>query len=224
MKYFSCLVLAFALGSMGCASEDTDAGDTGEGGGSAQSSGATTGAGSGTTGGTGGNGGSTGEGGGGDGKLFPIAVGYSWTYEVVNVGEGAICNPGQYSSTILSSAPLEGKEAFEVTSFCSGSLGNSQIAAGVGDEVFTYFNAAWVTAIDPILEEGHTWSFANTTLTWHEEGSVTVPAGTFTDCWTAQQSSPYMSFTTYCRGVGPVRSSATISSSGFDAKLASKSF
>jgi len=54
---------------------------------------------------------------------------------------------------------------------------------------------------------------------------VTVPAGTFTDCWTAQQQVSYTAYLTYCRGAGLVRSySQDLGGNGWDAQLASKSF
>jgi len=61
--------------------------------------------------------------------------------------------------------------------------------------------------------------------TWHRETSVTVPAGTFTDCWTANQQVSYAAYLTYCRGAGLVRSySKDLAGDGWDAQLSSKSF
>jgi hypothetical protein len=79
--------------------------------------------------------------------------------------------------------------------------------------------------IDPTLVDGHTWSYFNSSYTWKRETSVTVPAGTYTDCWTANQNVSYTAYNTFCRGVGMVHSySSDLSGNGWDAKLTSKSF
>src|SRR4029077_714132 len=92
-------------------------------------------------------------------------------------------------------------------------------------EVDFYYNGSWGTLIDPMLVEGHSWTYFNTSYAWHRETSVTVPAGTFTDCWTARQQVTYTAYLTYCRGAGLVRSySQDLAGNGWDAQLASKSF
>jgi hypothetical protein len=56
-----------------------------------------------------------------------------------------------------------------------------------------------------LLQDGHSWSYGGyTTYTWQEQASVTVPAGTYTDCWTAVSSNTTFPTSTYCRGIGPV--------------------
>ena len=80
--------------------------------------------------------------------------------------------------------------------------------------------------LDSMVQEGHGWTeIPNISFTWHREASVVVPAGTFSDCWTARQDVTYTAFSTYCRGIGPVRVySQDLRGNGFDAQLSAKSF
>lgn len=173
---------------------------------------------------TGGSGASAG-GGSGQDMLFPLGLGHGWTYTVQPVGAGSVCAAGQHAADVVGSEMLDGRTAYEVTNWCTGVPDNNLYAYGTGDEVLLYYQGDWLTVIDPNLVEGHTWSYFNTSFTWHQEPAVTVPAGTYSDCWTAQQNVSYTAFTTYCRGVGPVRSySEDLSGAGWDAQLTGTNF
>jgi len=166
------------------------------------------------------------DGGGGTKALYPVAVGYTWTYDVQAVGGGAVCATGTHDAKVVSGpTTVAGKQAYDVTSFCAAAA-TSQIAPRPrSDEVSLYYNGGWLTFIDPDLTEGHSWTYFNSSYTWHREASITVPAGTFTDCWTAQQNVAYTAYLTYCRGVGQVRSySKDLAGNGWDAKLTKTSF
>jgi hypothetical protein len=206
-------VLAFAA----CATE-VSGGDDGGGmpGNDAGGNGSDAGSGSGDGGGTG----------GGTAKLYPLALGYKWTYTVTAVGAGSVCAPGSYSQEITSANAAGGRPAFQMTSFCTSLGGTYDYSNPSGDEVDFYYSNSWLTLVDPNLSEGHNWTYAGaTSYSWHRETSVTVPAGTFTDCWTAQQQVSYTAYLTYCRGAGLVRSySKDLGGNGWDAQLASKSF
>ena len=159
-------------------------------------------------------------------RLYPLAVGYTWTYDVKAVGAGAVCATGTHDAKVLAGPkPVAGRQAYDVASFCVAA-GTSQIApAAQGDEVDVYYSGGWLKFVDPDLTEGHSWPHFNSGYSWHKEASVTVPAGTFTDCWTAKQNVTYSAFMTYCRGVGMVRSySQDLGGNGWDAKLTNKSF
>ncbi len=66
------------------------------------------------------------------------------------------------------------------------------------------------------------WDYFNTSYTWESAGSVTMPAGTFNDCWTARQNVSYTAYQTYCPGVGMVESySEDLAGNGWTAQLAS---
>jgi hypothetical protein len=178
-------------------------------------------------GGGGGSGGGGGGGGGGSGTpvLYPLAVGNRWTFSVAAVGAGAICSPGSYDQRVVSANPAGGRAAFQLTNFCTGVGGTYDYSEPGGDEVDFYYSNTWAPIVDVPLQEGHTWTYFNASYTWHRETSVTVPAGTWSDCWTAKQNVTYTAYLTYCRGVGLVRSySQDLAGNGWDAQLASKSF
>ena len=166
-------------------------------------------------------------GGGGSGKLYPIAVGNTWTYDVAALGSYPSCAAGSHSQTVMSGpTTLDGKQAYAITNFCSAITGTQPVSPDpTSDAVYFYYNDTWLTFVSVPLTDGATWTYFNSSYTWQRETSVTVPAGTFTDCWTAKQNVTYTAYLTYCRGVGMVRSySSDLTGSGWDAKLSSKSF
>lgn len=169
-----------------------------------------------------GSGSGSGSGSGTSHALYPLGAGDRWTYAVTAVGAGSICAAGTHEQHVVSANAVGGRPAFQLTSFCSGIAGTYDYAPGTGDEVDFYYQGSWLTLVDPMLAEGHSWPYFNTSYHWHREGVVTVPAGTYDDCWTAVQDVSYTAYMTYCRGVGLVRSySSDLNASGWDAKLAS---
>jgi hypothetical protein len=154
--------------------------------------------------------------------LYPIAVGDRWTYTVAAVGAGSVCAAGSHDQQVVSANAAGGRAAFQMTSFCTGIAGAGDYSTPGGDEVDYLYQTTWAAIVDPTLVEGHAWTYFNTSYHWHRETSVTVPAGTYADCWTAVQNVSYTASLTYCRGVGLVRSySSDLSGNGWDAKLAS---
>ena len=169
-----------------------------------------------------GSGSNTGSGSTGAGDLYPLAVGNTWTFDVTAVGAGSVCSPGTYMQSVVSANPVGGRDAFQLTDFCSAISGTYDYSMPGGDEVDFYYNDSWLVLIDGTLVDGTMWTYANTSYTWKRETSVTVPAGTYDDCWTAQQDVSYTAYLTYCRGVGLVRSySSDLTGAGWDAQLAS---
>jgi hypothetical protein len=80
----------------------------------------------------------------------------------------------------------------------------------VGDDVYSQVATGAESKVLAVpLAQGASWqSNASVTIDWIREMSpVTVPAGTFDDCWTAH-ALPWESWSTYCRGVGLVRSTS----------------
>lgn len=142
--------------------------------------------------------------------LFPLAVGYSWTYSITGTCAGT------FQRMVISAMPVDGRPAFQVTG-CSITVDYSVPG---GDEVDVDVLGNWLVLVDPLLAEGHTWTYSSTSYTWHRETSVTVPAGTFTDCWTSIPSAQSFPTNTYCRGVGLVHSA----SSSSDQVLTAKNF
>jgi hypothetical protein len=164
--------------------------------------------------------------GGGDGNgsssaaLYPLGTGDRWTYTVTAVGAGAVCAAGTHAQEVTSASPVGGRAAFQMTSFCTGIAGTNDYAAGTGDEVDFYYSGGWLVLVDPMLVDGHSWTYFNTSYHWKRETSVVVPAGTYSDCWTAVQNVSYTAYLTYCRGVGLVRSySQDLANNGWDAQL-----
>ena len=154
--------------------------------------------------------------------IDPVAVGRKWTYDVQTFGTTPPCESGSRSGTVLSTSLVGGRQAFDIQSFCSA-VGTSSYSVA-GDHVEVYYLSSWILALDTPVQEGHTWSNGASTFTWHDVGSVTVPAGTFTRCFKAQQNDA-PTYSTYCRGVGPVRWYYTDGSgNGYDAVLTSKNF
>ncbi len=173
----------------------------------------------------GGNGSNTGSGTpSGSTALYPLALGNSWTYSVAAVGGGSICAAGTHEQHVVSANAVGSRAAFQMTNFCSGATSTYDYAPGTNDEIDFYYSSQWLTLVDGTLTEGHMWPYFNTSYQWHRESAVTVPAGTYDDCWTAVQDVSYTASLTYCRGVGLVRSySSDLAGSGWDAKLASLS-
>jgi len=138
-----------------------------------------------------------------DTRIDPIDVGHAWTYNVTVLGFYPACSNGVYVSNTLSSETLDGKTALSVQSLCEN--------AGVykysvdGDRVYAYLNGEWKTSLDSPVADGHTWSDGFLDYKWENKGSVTTPAGTFGDCWSATTVASYTSYILLCRGVGPVK-------------------
>ena len=138
-----------------------------------------------------------------DNRIDPIEVGHTWTYNVTVLGFYPACSNGVFVSTALSQSTVDGKSAVSVQSLCEN--------AGVykysvdGDRVYAYLNGSWKTSLDSPVVEGHTWSDGFRNYKWESRGSVTTPAGTFSDCWSATTVASYTSYIVLCRGVGPVK-------------------
>jgi hypothetical protein len=154
--------------------------------------------------------------------LYPLAVGNTWTFTVAAVGAGSTCSPGTFSQTVQSANEVGGRAAFQLTDFCTGISGTYDYSEPGGDEVDFYYGSDWLELIDPTLVAGEMWNYANTSFTWKRETSVTVPSGTYDDCWTANQDVSYTAYSTYCRGVGLVHNySSDLTGAGWDAQLMS---
>ncbi|HEX7666803.1 MAG TPA: hypothetical protein VF407_19880 [Polyangiaceae bacterium] len=156
--------------------------------------------------------------------IDPIAMGNAWTYDVTVAGSYSACTNGSSTSNVTQAATVGGKDGFLVSSFCA-SLGSFWYSVD-GDRVYVYDGSKWTVALDAPVQDGHTWTGAGDTLVWKSAGSVTVPAGTFGDCFTAEdQAAPSYYAVTFCRGVGPVKwHYRDASSNGYDAVLTAKSF
>lgn len=157
-----------------------------------------------------------------DDRLMPLEVGRSWTYDVAAVGNG-YCPTGSHDSKVLGTSQQDGRTAFQVTSFC-GTIGSSYETVN-GDQVDVDYQGSWNHYLDVPVQEGHSWPYFNTSYTWESVASITVPAGTYTNCWKAHQNVTYTAYAVFCRGVGMVESvSQDLAGNGWDAKLTAKNF
>jgi len=101
----------------------------------------------------------------------------------------------------VSAEPFEGRPAFQLSG-CNGITGNLSLPGG--DEVDA-FATAWLVLVDSRVARRSFLAVRVDHVHLAPEGTVTVPAGTYSDCWTAVASTSSFSTNTYCRGVGPVR-------------------
>lgn len=149
------------------------------------------------------DGGDAGDGSVKDTRIDPIEVGRAWTYNVTVLGFYPACSNGVFLATALQQSMLDGKTAISVQSFCEN--------AGVvkysvdGDRVHSHIGGSWKISIDSPVVEGHTWSDGFRNYRWESKGTVTTPAGTFSECWSATTVAAYSSYIVLCRGVGPVK-------------------
>lgn len=166
---------------------------------------------------------SSGDDAGQDDRIDPIAVGHAWTYDVTVLGSYPACVAGTHAATVVNEEMLGGRQAFQVESFCPSA--GSFFYALDGNRVFTWVAMTWVLSLDTPVAAGHTWSNGLDSFTWEAVPTVTVPAGTFTTCWSAVEQVSYPTYTVFCRGVGPVHwHYEDGQGNGYEAVLTSKSF
>ena len=156
--------------------------------------------------------------------IDPLATGEAWTYDVSVTGDFPECASGTFVSSVSQTESLDGKNAFLIGSFCP-SLG-SYWYANDGDRTYEYLNGQWVVGLDSPVSAGHGWSVNSQSFTWYAANSITVPAGTFSDCWEARENSDSETYSIFlCRGVGPVHwAYRDALGDGYDAVLHSKNF
>lgn len=208
MRVISSSFLALALTSIACGGgrDPDDSNPDDATGGQSGSGGSTAAGGSPGSGGESSTGGSTGQT-FAPAELFPLAVGNTWTYEVTEKTLGAcVSDP---SETVASTVDIDSVTAFNLTSACfDREEGDYSILAVNGAEIVQQMGGTWETTYATPLADGHSWTIASGvyTFTWEQVGQVTVPAGTFEDCWRRPitPESESTENTTLCRGVGPV--------------------
>jgi hypothetical protein len=154
--------------------------------------------------------------------LDPLVVGHAWTYDVTELGIYPGCPSGSHTGSVVSSGQRDGRLAYEVQSLCQG-LGPYYYSEN-GDVVSWDDLGVWDLMLDAPVVEGHTWSNGTTTWVWHDLGTVVVPAGSFSQCYKAQDTTG-PSYTIFCRGIGPIHWHYDDGlGDGYDAVLTSKNF
>jgi hypothetical protein len=161
-----------------------------------------------------------------DTRLFPLEVGRSWTYQITS--SYSSCPAGQGFFDVVGTTTVNGGTAFDVLSPC-GYEGTYTETGDIVDDQYSTSNGTWFRDLDEPVMDGYSWTTTNGSatfsMTYSSAGTVTVPAGTFTDCWMVTQGVPYTQTWTYCQGVGQVSSvMVDLSGGGISYQLLSKNF
>jgi hypothetical protein len=146
--------------------------------------------------------------------LFPLAVGNRWTYRVTaGVPSSSPCPEGDHSTEILAASTVDGRAAFEANHVCDvgtpdavrfyahTDLGmQSQRCLGGA----TSCSGGWALGLPRPIVDGATFETRAGETRLRRVGSVTVAAGTFSECWETRAEPPSPLVSVYCTGVGPV--------------------
>ncbi len=206
MQLSSAVIFAVAIAA-GCSGSGGGAGDGGDGTDTAgDSSGGGDGAGS----------------GGADRRLYPIAEGRIWTYDVTSTY--ASCPGGRREQRVLGTGTTDGRPTFRVSSYCGFEVQTSV----EGDRVESYYDwgpRGWYRYLDEPVADGHTWMTTNGsatfTQTYHALGTYEGRAR----CWKVVQNVSYTSYWIHCEGIGLVHAETVDLAGGvIRAKLVSTSF
>src|SRR5262245_26677400 len=166
---------------------------------------------------------------GGDLRIDPLELGRMWVFDVKAIDGGTItagCTAGVETSSVVGPGAIHnGSPTVRYKPLCDNFLVDALVE---GDKVTAFpvdggtFSQGVV--LDTPVEEGHTWNYAPTgpQFVWHDAGTVTVPAGTFNQCWARGYATGSEARFVYCRGVGLVELEDT--DFGYRAVLTSKNF
>ncbi len=142
------------------------------------------------------------------GQIFPMASTWRWTYKVVTFGGitfGANCQTGLITRAAGGSSTAGNRRGTLMGPICTSPGVANTLYSAEGDQVWMWNGSDWIAYLDAPLTEGHSFLSGFQTFTWYRPNSVSVPAGTFSDCWTKKDSKSD-SFETFCRGIGLVSS------------------
>jgi len=133
--------------------------------------------------------------------LYPLAEGRVWTFEVISSG----CNEPVYPVTVGAIEMVGGREAFLVTTGTveCGVVERHLSQNGQAVDRYDPLNDTWTPLVAEPIEDGAVW--ADGEQRWEAVAEITVPAGTFADCWRAVDPQDGVTGTTFCPGVGPVQ-------------------
>jgi hypothetical protein len=150
-------------------------------------------------------------------SLFPAVVGHSWTLDVTS--DFPQC-AGEKTGSVLGQQKVDGRDALWISSYCDG---QPPAAVSVSDRSADVdVQGKYIPQLAEPVVEGATFASIMGQTTWHKERSpVTVPAGTFDNCWRAVAGS---NFVVYCPGVGTVHIHEVHNGGVIDAILKAKNF
>jgi hypothetical protein len=165
-------------------------------------------------------GGDAADGGSGDptsiASLFPAVVGHSWTFQISS--DFPECS-GTKTGSVLQAQKVDGRDAVWISSYCDGQPPAAVSVSTKSADVDLQGN--YVPQLAEPVAEGAKFQSIEGTTTWHKEGTVSVPAGTFQNCWRAISGG---SFVIYCPGAGTVHIHEDHGNGVIDAVLKSKNF
>jgi hypothetical protein len=149
-------------------------------------------------------------------SLFPAKVGHTMTFQVSS--DFPQCS-GERTGSVLGTQKVDGRDAFWISSYCDG---QPPAAVSVSDKSADVdVQGQYIPQLAAPVAEGAKFQSISGTSTWHKEGTVTVPAGTFQNCW---RSTSGNTFVIYCPGVGTVHIHEDHGNGVIDALLKSKNY
>lgn len=142
--------------------------------------------------------------------LFPLAVGNIWTYSILEQPMPDFCDPEHLTEEVYALDTVGGREGFVTSAVCFAPSDQDSRLAAVDGEIQQWIGDMWHVTLAAPLKDGHRWILdvgePPSEFSWQSTGTVTVPAGTFENCW-SRVPVPVEAgvVVTYCLGVGPVR-------------------
>jgi hypothetical protein len=138
-------------------------------------------------------------------QLFPLAVGNIWNYNTT-VLPGTIgtppCAAGMHATTITGRAMFANQNAFTATHVCAPTATRYYVENAQGLEVNV--GTTWSLVLPRPISDGAMFQAASSQQVIARVANITVPAGTFSNCWQTAYVSATGPVTTYCAGVGLV--------------------
>jgi hypothetical protein len=142
-------------------------------------------------------------------SLLPLAVGNVWSYQFSSPGAQVQCEADlvAHVSRVVRTEVVDGRDAYLVTWPCASeddpdtfvyvTQTDGEIQQRIGDSRYS-------TLPNPVIA-GHSWEVVGVQYEWSFAGTMTVPAGTFENCWSRTPHLGFVAEVTYCPDVGPVR-------------------
>jgi len=151
-----------------------------------------------------------------DRRLFPGEDLRAWRYEGFTIQNG-LSSRVLYNYSVLGVIPEDGHDVLVITSNFNGrQSSNHTWILGDDDVVQRYgFDPTWYPTLKGPAVTGTSWTYimnGTRTSAWTAVPTITVPAGTFNDCWRVDTTDATMrigdvNYLVMCRGVGHVKTS-----------------
>jgi hypothetical protein len=107
-----------------------------------------------------------------------------------------------HATTITGKATFQGESAFTATHFCAPTVTRYYVENAKGLEVNV--GTGWSVVLPRPISDGAVFMAASSQQVIAHVADVTVPAGTFSNCWATQYLTATGAIATYCAGVGLV--------------------